>query len=269
MNYVKKLNERFPFIKKEYSFIEGPEKVEKSRSRINKKSKAKNPNEFIKEIFYSKDFENDFERFYSPKIYNDIKIIAETKKRFPLTDVHSAIAVMKIIRDIEFNKYQNYSTLVDWLKSYSLDNNVKKIDYKFYESLTKHITARIDIKNFGISTNAVEIIENSDSFSDVTNPKWFKNESGSGTELQSEAGDIHLKLKCINDGKLVIRLKGIFFKDENNKKVPIYIKYTNFKINNETVLNKPTTCWHDVPYNFEKKVKDGEVIDMVVNWQPI
>lgn len=132
--------------------------------------------------------------------------------------------------------------------------------------LSKYITGRIDIKNFGKKDNRVEIIENSDNASSVMEPRWFKNELGIGTQIQSTKGNIHLKVKCINEGKLKIDLRGIDFRDENKKRIPIYIKYDSLIVNDESLLERSKLIWHDKPYRFEKNVKDGEIVNIIVQW---
>ena len=262
--YANEINRKYPFIKKEYTYIEGPKKSENKFSNTQQNNSTSDPNKFIEDIFYSKQFRKDFENYYSPKIYNKIKTIAKTKKRHPLTEVHSAIAIMKIIKDIEFNQYNRYATSFDWLNTFDIGSNDD--DYGLPENMKKYVTARIDIKNNGSSENNIEIIENSDVNSMVINPNWFKNEEGIGTLIQSTEGNIHLKLKCIKDGKLKIALRGIDFKDENKNRIPIYIKYSSFIVNDESLLEKPTLNCHDKFYLFEKNVKDGEIVNIIIQW---
>ena len=134
--------------------------------------------------------------------------------------------------------------------------------------LSKYRTARIDLKNFGISTNSIEIIENSDNDAKIFNLNYFKDETGIGTQIQSEKSSIHLKLKCINDGILDIRLRGVEVKG-NNGRLPVYIKYTNFKLNNEKILHEQRIVWHDEPFYYRRDVKNNEIIDVYIEWEPI
>ena len=49
-------------------------------------------------------------------------------------------------------------------------------------------------------------------YSQILTPQWFKDDTGEGTEILSDAGIIKLKIKCINDGNLVIKLQVYFIK---------------------------------------------------------
>ena len=163
---------------------------------------------------------------------------------------------------IGFFDYENYKD--------EITNEKFEMDY-YNEDLgllSKYRTARVDFKNFGISTNNIEIIENSDKNANITNLNYFKDEKGIGTQLHSEKGSITLKIKCINDGVLDIRLRGVEYRVENNR-IPIYIKYTDFKINNKKILPEDTIVWHDKPFYYKKDVKDMEIVDIYIEWEPI
>lgn len=137
-------------------------------------------------------------------------------------------------------------------------------------NFSKFITARIDIKNYGNSENDIEIIENSDINSDMLRPGWFKDNAGNGTQIQSINGSINLKIKCINDGKLNITLKGIFYKnDYTNNLLPILINYEKFIIDNTPIIEKPIIVWHDEPFIYEVDVKNNEIKDIFIQWSEI
>lgn len=133
----------------------------------------------------------------------------------------------------------------------------------------KYITARIDIKNFGNKDNDICILENSDINSIVDAPAWYTTSEGIGTIIHSKKGSIDLKFKCINEGKLEIYLKGIDFRDKIGQRVPIYINFTKFHINGESIFDSKISVSHDKYYNYSKNnVKDGEIIDMHIEWEP-
>lgn len=135
--------------------------------------------------------------------------------------------------------------------------------------LSKYVTGRIDIKNFGAKDNAVEVIENSDMDSRVQQPRWFTNQKGIGTQIQSKKGNIRLKIKCINDGKLNVTLRGIDFRDDYDNRLPIYVKYTKFMIDDENIIDNPAFVWHNEPVSHEINVKDGQNVDIFVEWGAI
>lgn len=172
--------------------------------------------------------------------------------------------------DDELNKSfrENFrqNIIFNW-ENLNLKNEISTI--KFPEIYFKYITARIDIKNEGASNNQIEIIENSDSESIISNPNWYKDECGVGTQIQSKMGCINLKIKCINDGVLKISLRGIDFKNENDERIPIYINYTNFKVNEGDVILREISACHDKPIIYTKHVENSEIVDISVKWMSI
>lgn len=134
--------------------------------------------------------------------------------------------------------------------------------------LKRYNTARIDIKNFGKNDNNIEILENNDLNLDIIQPSWFKDSSGVGTQIHSDEGILDLKIKCINDGELRITLRSMDVRDRNGKRFPIYIDYTNFSINNKSVLEDNKLICHDAPYTFSKIVQDSEIVDVHIQWMP-
>ena len=135
--------------------------------------------------------------------------------------------------------------------------------------LKRYNTARIDIKNFGKKDNNIEIIEKNDLNLDIIQPSWFDDSSGVGTQIHSDEGILDLKIKCINDGELRITLRSMDVRDRNGKRFPIYIDYTKFYINGECIFDSRISVSHDMCYNYIKDdVKDGEIIDMHIEWEP-
>lgn len=197
---------------------------------------------------------------YEPKYFEEkteqLKSIIRRNEIIPWED--------KLNKSFRKNLRQNI--ILKW-ENIKLKNEIS--DIEFPKIFSKYITARIDIKNEGLSNNQVEIIENSDLESIVLYPDWFKDEYGVGTQIQSKKGCINLKIKCINEGMLKISLRGIDFKNENDKRIPIYINYTNFNVNEENVILRKVSACHDKPITHIKPVKDSEILDISVKWMSI
>ena len=136
------------------------------------------------------------------------------------------------------------------------------------DSLSIYYTSRIDMKNFGNETNNIEIIDILDSDADITFPKWFKNNSGTGVIIQSNALSIDLKIKCVNNGKLEINLRGLDIRDKETNRFPVYIDYTSLIINNKEYIKTSELAWHDESFKVEKEVKDNELITIHAEWKP-
>lgn len=93
-------------------------------------------------------------------------------------------------------------------------------------------------------------------------------ENGGGIIVESVANSIDLTFKCKNDGEISILLKGKDERDKNRKRFPIYIDYTNLKLNGENIITKNMLTWHDNPYEYKKKVVNEEEINIHVEWKP-
>ena len=150
---------------------------------------------------------------------------------------------------------------------HSSNNFNISINPSYLESLLKYLKARVDIKNEGISTNDIEIINISDSKTQISKPSWSKDEKGIGTSIVSYASSLKIKFKCINDGLLNIRLRSIDYRDKNRERFPIYICYEKFTLNNKIIFDEDKTVTHDKPFLFKKNVKNNEIIEISINWR--
>lgn len=168
------------------------------------------------------------------------------------------------INFFEYKKFikENYSEECSKLFDTCVKLHADCFDANIYKTAD---SARIDIHNKNNENNTVEIL-NSPSSVDVEFPSWFRYKDGKGAVLRTEDHSFDIKLKCINDGKLAISLRGPDVKNISGNRIPSYVDYTNFKVNNKEILNKKTTAWHNDSYLFEKEVKDGEIIDLHFEW---
>lgn len=147
-----------------------------------------------------------------------------------------------------------------FLKSVLPESNVKK-------AIMFLKTARIDIKNFGKENNAVKVTQIRKNNARIWNPEWFKNDKGQGIQVEIVDNHATFLIKCINDGKLLIRLQGIDYRD-NDKRLPIWIDYTECLVNGKSVLNEnPTIVWHDKNFKYEIEVKNNEEIKLELRWK--
>ena len=136
------------------------------------------------------------------------------------------------------------------------------------ELLLNYGTARIDLMNMGNQDNNIEILEKSDNFSELTYPEWLGGSDGNGLIILSHVGSLNLKVKCINDGELNIRLRSRDLKDKNQKRFPVFIDYTKCTINGEEFLEDSSLVTHGKPYLITRPVKDSEILDICFEWKP-
>lgn len=167
----------------------------------------------------------------------------------------------------EYRKTQRENVLLkfklknDWI-------NIKYRNGNICDKLSKYNTARIDIKNSGLKTNTVEIMEISNN-SKYNYPSWFDGVLGEGKGLviESNSNFVDITLRCIGDGELYLILRGIDFR-VNGERIPIFINYTKFNINGIDVLKGNTLICHDKPFTFKLPVKNKDYVNLSLSWLP-
>lgn len=270
IDYTNKINEQYPFELKDFTRIPDMESDEKSENIIlnDEYISRRDIDNYLEEIFNSRTFEKEFEKYFSFESYSYIHKITKNTQYYPLKAVYAAIAVLKIIKDVEFsNRGIDYSEM-DWLDGFFDDKNLDRlIKLEDKKDLIKFATARLDIKNNG-ENNSIEVIKNSDEYSRQQFPRWFEDSKGKGLVIESYRGELDLQLQCVNKGNLEIKLKGVDIRDESGNKLPIYINYTSFMINGEKHIENVLTK-NDEPFVYKKEVEDQEIVEMHVEWHPL
>ena len=103
----------------------------------------------------------------------------------------------------------------------------------------------------------------------ITHPNWLNNETGSGLIIMNEINSMNIKLKCIGSGNLIIKLRAMDLKDNSGKRIPIYLNYNKFLINDEEIISDDEIIvWYDNPFIYNKKINDGEIINIVISYVP-
>ena len=101
---------------------------------------------------------------------------------------------------------------------------------------------------------------------DVDFPPWFQTDGGTGAVIQSKEEIFSLRFKCINDRLLEIAFRGPDIRDSLNKRIPYCLDFKIIRINEEDIIKNKLTVWHEDPYFFKKHVKDGEIVELYVEW---
>lgn len=266
IEYAKKINEKYSFEFAGYelvsSNIETCHKVH-SHNAID----ISKIDDFIKSVFFSKTFERYFEVYYSPNLYANFVSFIKRSNYIPLQYAYPAISIIKVKNDIDPVKNSN-EDLIEWLSYFNeMGNDYDYPDSEIIQKLLVYNTARLDIINYGLDNN-VEIVYCSDKNSIPRNPHWIKPESGGGVIIESYVNSVDLIIKCIQDGEIEISLRGKDVRDKNRNRFPVYIDYTQFKVDGETILDENILITHDKSYVYRKKVIDGEQIKIHVEWKP-
>ena len=167
INYAKKLNEKYPLKITSKNVISGPVIENNISAPTNDMNfmKYNEVDELLTNLFTSKSFELEFEKYYSPKIYQRILDVVKNDNRFPLKHAYAAISILKIIHDTQFNTINN-ENLKKWIKSFLNEQQYEikeePLNPRSKELLLKYATSRIDLLNIGSKENTVKIIEYSD-----------------------------------------------------------------------------------------------------------
>ena len=124
---------------------------------------------------------------------------------------------------------------------------------------------RVDIENRGADVNNVDIVEISDPDAKITEPEWLC-KNGHGHMVKSIKGTLDMKLKCTGCGELVITLRGMNFETPDGNKLPIWIDYTKFVVDDKVIFDGIKPIWHDKFYRFTIEAEDGKVITVHIEW---
>ena len=160
--------------------------------------------------------------------------------------------------------YENYSK-----ECYNLFNACLDAQSKYFNVNRDYIvsqTARVDIFNENNKKNNIKFL-NSSKFVDIDFPDWFSTDKGNGAIIQTNEKSFDLKFKCINKGLLKITLRGPDVRDDDGNRVNSYVDFKTLKINGKNIIkDSEIVCCYD-PFIFEKKVANGEIIKMHVEWK--
>ena len=199
------------------------------------------------------------------------RIGLEFKKEF-LLNTSEYFNEMKKHNELDTSLLDEYDlNMLNWIveKPEEYYDYMYNIESKDYEFLKKYLQCRIDIKNLGSENNDVLLIDSNDSLQSFYAPDWFKDSNGIGHVLTSNNGSLDLSFKCVNDGTINLNFKGIDYSDRKGNRIPIYVDYTEITVDDENLVSGSRVFWHDNSFNFQKSVKNGQIIKIKVKWRPI
>ena len=202
-------------------------------------------------------------KFVEPRLDLIMKSARELKEE----DIYSTI------KDAFGERLGKYDVLISTLCTvlYNAKKNqadAKTVAQTLSRKLQDDITARVDIKLMSTEGD-FQIVSISDDKADVKKPNWF-NRDGVGYVIQSCNGNMKFIAKANVDGKISLSLKGLDIRtpEDNSKRVPYWIYYTKFSINDKIVFNEITPAWHDEPFNYTFDARAGEEIKIQAEWLP-
>ena len=137
-------------------------------------------------------------------------------------------------------------------------------DSNRFKNLLIYMSGRVDIINYGEDCD-VELVYSSDNENNIRIPHWIK--GGSGVVVESNKGILDVIVRFVGDGNLKLSFRSTDVRDKNKKpRLPIYIDFTDIKINGKPVLDERKLVTHNKPLNFNRKVKDGQSMSIHMEW---
>lgn len=140
---------------------------------------------------------------------------------------------------------------------------------KFNHQINRYFNAwkfcRIDITHQN-KTQSIKI-SSSDSEINIKYPEWLNN--GKGTVIESENKTLNFNIECDSESSLVFTLRGIDFRNNPHKRIPIYVTYKQFTYNDSLIFKEDYAVWHNQPYNYVTKCKNNAGIKVSITFETI
>lgn len=220
---------------------------------------------YLKNIFLTEDVNRLFCLYFDEKIYNKAKADCEVRKFHSLQNVYPIIGIAMATAYGMRGKLNSCYGKEGILDAFNLHTP------RYTESFTLPIRdglikARMDIINVGNEKSDVEVYSISDEGVVEQAHKFQKKPDGCGRMVYSVAGNLSLRVRCIGNGTLNIYLRSMDIRNKEGTRLPVWIFYKEFKVNCDIIFDSVHPAWHDAPYKFHRKVKDGEILTLEVKW---
>ena len=220
----------------------------------------------LKSIFDSRRTYGLFTSQFTAELY-DNAAHSYAENVFGDRPAYAIVGIAKVIEDVEISQH-NY--LNDYIQRF-FDKDFAKIhkDTQINPDFLPYMTARIDIQLVS-NGGDFQIDSVSDEFAKVTKPKWFQGENRIGYCIHSHSGILEFVAKSTTDGKVILWLRGMDkrYPEDNSKRIPYWIDYTKFMVDEDLIFDKITPTWNDQPYRYQKNIKAGEEVKIKVEWLP-
>ena len=71
-------------------------------------------------------------------------------------------------------------------------------------------------------------------------------------------------------GQIRLFLRGLDIRtpEDKSKRIPCWIDYTKLTVNDNVILDKLTSAWHDEPYTYNINTKADEKVKIQIEWLP-
>lgn len=263
IDYARKINEKYPLnIKKEK--IACDKRFETNFITHNNPLKISKINRYLRKLFLSYPMKKSIEKYFKPEVYDFMKNNIKDSDLFSLHCLYPGLYFAYVMNAYEKNHSED---IISWLNYYTTLPQYNEIPYSIIKKLLIYVTARMDFIVTG-RKNDVEIISCDDEDLMIKKITWLKSSKSNGKIVESTKSKMKLKIKCKEEGKLEIYLRGKYVSDKNNKKDQIYIDYTKFVVNKKVIFDKSKLISHDNYYMHTMSVKKDQIISINIDWKP-
>lgn len=223
--------------------------------------------DIVTQVFYSPVVKETYEALYGSWNYAALTERLENTQHYPEADLYAAIAISKVYQDCRCRPADSAYTVQDFVLRQKAEplSAVQREDIMLHNTVIRDfLTARIDVKCYG-EGNDLTILESSDPHAAISAPAWFA-ENGQGYVVESRAGRILLRIRCVRAGQFRIALRGRDVRDRENHRIPVWIDYTQMQVNGRTVFTDRKCAWHDKPYRYALQADAGEILQIQIAW---
>lgn len=282
IQYAKQLNEKFPFVMKEFSssitelpFIVSTERTSDNHCNI-VMDKAYHVNDqsvsnLLERAFLSQKSYDQFVQLFPVNLYMEALRHRNTIKYHPEAKMMPVLSVLWFYHLLNNQRSIKLNNFFDDMLSLRQENEVDVISIQNNNPILDNIlqTARIDIKNVSESNqdNNINIQIINDSSATISMPKWFL-KNGVGYVITSSITEtLKLQMECIHDGELNIYLRTQDIRKADGKRLNFIIDYTKLLINDQPYIASITPATHDRALSYKLPVKEGDLVRVEIDWQ--
>jgi len=224
---------------------------------------------YMRYLLSLREVKDSFMKVYDEDTYEIIRDDIERRQYHPFSYGYAAFAVALAGHYAEVSGSGDTGTVMDFLESHPYEEVIAPFgaeDYRSLIDLSAGRKFRVDIRNEGGADNDIRIYEKKraswqDYSMKITTPKWFRS-NGIGYVINHNSRVLDLVIESVNDGKLVIAVKGEDVRDSAGKGVKCYLHVLEARINGEDMIESPRLVWHSEPLRLEKQIRDGERVDV-------
>ncbi len=224
----------------------------------------------MKAVFESSRTFGLFTAYFDEELYRYAKAYYENHVFERSCYMYAVFGVTKVLENVEISQ-RNHLPYRDMQRFLEQDFAIihEDKDKQLPDKFKPYFTGRLDVKFMSKEQTDFQIVSASDEEVKIEKPDWF-NKDGVGYVIQSYIGELEFTARAKTAGKINLYLRGsdVRSPEDNSKRIPYWIDFTKFIVNDKIIFDKVIPVWHDKPYIYKMDVKAGEEIKIQVEWLP-